>query len=293
MVTAWLLVFFSCCTAASAPAPQAPATPILAPSGVSQPAMNASAPVLSGVETMVPVQFLASAKANTTDSQKGKAPCQCVSNDSSWVQTPRTTPKCIFVDLGAADGNTFRSFLNDGFGPVANCPSGGQWEAFLVEANPRFNAPLQELAARYPGSVHAMSSTAAYMCQAQTSFFLDTANVGQNYWGSSMSSSHPDAQKSGLQKVTVPTANINRILAENTIPGDWVMLKMDIEGSEWDVMPCIAAAPASSLIDRFYIETHSNSWSLSGTTTPAMYEAAKAQLRKKGVDIPNYFSQTF
>jgi len=276
--------------------PQAPvknlAAEILAPSDVVKPAKNASAVVLRGAAAIVPVQALASARANTTDYQTSKAPCQCVSSDPSWVRTSRTAPKCIFIDLGAADGNTFQDFLSNKYGPVANCPGGGQWEAFLVEANPRFNAPLQGLAAKYPGSVHAMSSTAAYMCQAQTSFFLDTKNAGHNYWGSSMSNTHPDAQKSGLQKVTVPTANIVRILAENTIPGDWVMLKMDIEGSEWDVMPCIAAAPASSLIDRFYIETHPNSWSLSGTTTPSMYEAAKAQLRKKGVDIPKYFSQT-
>ena len=26
--------------------------------------------------------------------------------------------------------------------------------------------------------------------------------------------------------------NVNRLLVENTIPGDWVMLKMDVEGAE-------------------------------------------------------------
>jgi len=107
-----------------------------------------------------------------------------------------------------------------------------------------------------------------------------------------MSSDHPDVVKSGKEKVTVPTANIVRMLYENTIPSDWVMLKMDIEGSEWDVMPCIADAPAASLIDRFYIEQHDPSWGMAGTT-PAAMNAAYAKLKQRGVDIPKYFSQTF
>ena len=40
----------------------------------------------------------------------------------------------MFIDLGAADGNTFDSFLSNGYGPVKNCPHGGDWQAILVEA---------------------------------------------------------------------------------------------------------------------------------------------------------------
>jgi hypothetical protein len=258
-----------------------PPAPVLAPANAT---VNASAPKLRGVSS--PAHSF-----SATSSEKKGMPCQCVSSDPSWKAPTRTAPKCIFIDLGAADGNTFNSFINNGYGPVAQCPGGGQWEAYLVEANPRFSQPLGQLQTRYPGQVHSLSSTAAYMCEAQTSFFLDTTNVGHNYWGSSMSSDHPDVVKSGKEKVTVPTENIVRMLYENTIPGDWVMLKMDIEGSEWDVMPCIAEAPAASLIDRFYIEQHDPSWGMAGTT-PAAMNAALATLRQRGVDIPKYFSQT-
>merc|ERR1719223_1132388 len=100
-------------------------------------------------------------------------PCQCVANSPAWAPTTRTVPKCIFIDLGAADGNTFHDFLNNKYGPVASCPS-GQWEAYLVEANPQFDAPLQALAAQYPNQVHVYSSTAAFSCEGQTSFYIDT-----------------------------------------------------------------------------------------------------------------------
>lgn len=217
-------------------------------------------------------------------------PCQCVASDPSWKKPTRTVPRCVFIDLGAADGNSFNHFLKDGYGPVGKCPS-VDWSAILVEANPRFNSQLATVGSQQGPKVTVMSSTAAYMCEAQTSFFLDTVNTEKNFWGSSMSSNHPDVAKSGKQKVTVPTSNLNRILFENTIPGDWVMVKMDIEGSEFDVLPCTANSPSASLIDRLYLEQHDPSWGQAGTTAAQM-EATKNMLRAQGVDIPDYFSWT-
>jgi len=218
------------------------------------------------------------------------SPCSCVPSSASWSKCRRTTPKCVWIDLGAADGNSFKSFLGNYYGPVANCPS-GQWEAMLVEANPRFDQDLSQVASEWPGSMHMYSSTAAYMCKAQTSFYLDTVTHANNYWGSSMSPNAADVRASGLQKVTVPTLNLNQILYEMTIPGDWVMVKMDIEGAEWDILPCLALAPAASLVDRLFVEIHNQSMGSTGTD-PATMEAAQALLRLRGIDIPAYFSNT-
>jgi len=218
------------------------------------------------------------------------APCECQASNPSWVAATRTVPKCIWIDLGAADGNSFQAFVSDQYGPVANCPS-GQWEAFLVEANPRFQQQLQQQEARFPGAVHSYSSTAAYDCEGTTTFYLDTTSHSYNYWGSSMSSKAGDVQRSGYQHVNVQLMNLNRLLHEHTIPNDWVMVKMDIEGAEWDVLPCLAQSPSASMIDRLYMEVHGADLSLTGTT-PAQFEAAKAALKQKGVDIPQYYSDT-
>jgi len=218
------------------------------------------------------------------------SPCSCEPSSATWKKCTRTAPKCIWIDLGAADGNSFKSFLGNYFGPVANCPS-GQWEAMLVEANPRFDQDLSQVASEWPGSMHMYSSTAAYMCKASTSFYLDTVTHANNYWGSSISPNAVDVKASGLQKVTVPTLNLNQILYEMTIPGDWVMVKMDIEGAEWDILPCLALAPAAANIDRLFVEIHNQSMGSTGTDQATM-EAAQALLRLRGVDIPAYFSNT-
>mmetsp|Transcript_47749 Transcript_47749/g.84069 ORF Transcript_47749/g.84069 Transcript_47749/m.84069 type:complete len:286 (-) Transcript_47749:87-944(-) len=222
----------------------------------------------------------------------GTVPCPCEEYNSAWKPCTRTYPMCVFIDLGAANGNTFQDFMSNKYGPVAECP-GGHWHATLVEANPHFNAPLQSIATTYGPAVYAASSTAAYMCDAQTTFYLDTKNHKENYWGSSMSPNHVDVQKSGMTQVTVPTVNLIRILYEGTIPGDYVIVKMDIEGAEWDVMPCLARAPAASLIDRMYVEVHPQSWGNMGTTQQDM-DMALVRLRQRGIHIPkDYHSQTF
>jgi len=220
-------------------------------------------------------------------------PCQCDLGQAGWKQCTRTEPKCVFIDLGAADGNTLRDFVGGKYGPVQNCPSGGKWEATLVEANPRFDAPLKQMEVTYPGSVHAASSHAAYMCEAETTFYLDTTSVEHNYWGSSMSPNHDDTKKSGHQAVTVPTVNIMKLLHETTIPQDFVILKMDIEGAEWDVLPCLANSPNANLIDRLLVEVHPQQWGNAGTTAD-VFNKAIAKLRTMGVDVPGaYHSQTF
>jgi len=220
-------------------------------------------------------------------------PCQCEPLSFKWSECTRTVPKCIFIDFGAAHGNTFEAFLRNSFGNVSNCPS-GQWEAVLVEANPFFEAPLLKLAAKFNGTehrVHSVPSTAAWICESTTTFYLDTVNRGVNYWGSSMSPSHPDVIKSGFANVTLPTVNLNRILFEKTILSDWVIVKVDVEGAEWGIIPCLASSPLASHVDRLFLETHPADWSTAKTTGNDM-ERAKAELKRRGVDMPMYNSLT-
>ena len=58
----------------------------------------------------------------------------------------------------------------------------------------------------------ALFPIARYMCEAKTTFYLDTTSVEHNYWGSSMSANHVDTKKSGHQAVTVPTVNVMKAI---------------------------------------------------------------------------------
>merc|ERR1719203_2064383 len=100
-----------------------------------------------------------------------------------------------------------------------------------------------------------------------------------------MSKNHPDAIKSGHQKVVVPTANLLKLIAENTIPDDYVIVKMDIEGAEWDILPCLAEDPIAQRIDRLFLEQHPKEWSVSQPAEDAI-GISKVKLQQHGVDIP-------
>lgn len=213
-----------------------------------------------------------------------QAPCRCEANNALWKAPNRTVPKCVFIDLGAANGNTFEQFMQNYYGPVKNCPS-QQWEAFLVEANPKFTPDLQAENSKYPTAVHSMHSTAAYMCQGTTSFSIDP-DVAHNHWGSSMKVGFE-----GSQEVTVPMINVMQLIAEHTIPADWVMLKVDVEGAEYDIIPCLAQFQKANLVDRMYLEEHH--WlEIESVYSAQEFEQAKTTLKTAGVDIPQYFTHT-
>lgn len=257
---------------------------------VTSAAINLGQHNASAVVTAVPppVAQLHMGRSNKT---RAAMPCQCEAANPAWQKCTRTATKCMFIDLGAADGNSFNAFLNNGYGSVANCPNGGQWEAVLVEANPRFKENLAQEVNKHPGQVTAYSPSAAYMCEGQTSFYLDTTTTQHNYWGSSMSSNHPDVVNSGKQKVTVNTVNLNRLLWERTIPGDYVIVKMDIEGAEFDILPCMVNSPSTALMDALYMEQHDASWGLAGNSLEMMNQA-KQTLVSRGVYMPAYNSPT-
>lgn len=226
--------------------------------------------------------------------EEARAPCLCQPDNPEWQRPAPRPPRCVFLDLGAADGNTFQSFLHGGYGPVENCPSGGSYEALLVEANPFFNKPLRKLMGSRPrknstGHVRTLLSTAAYMCEGTANFYLDTVDVQEDFWGSSMSPNTRDVMRSGKTKVSVPTLNVARLIMEHTLPEDFVTVKMDIEGSEWDILPCLAKSPAAKLIDALYVEKHPREWSLLGVDD-STYENAMFVLQQNGVYAPAYDS---
>lgn len=219
----------------------------------------------------------------------GSAPCACEGDSKLWKQPAPRAPRCIFIDLGAANGNTFEHFLKDGYGEVKNCPSGGEFEAILVEANPRFDESLLSLQANYSGRVRSLVSSAAYMCEGFTSFYLDTVDVQQNFWGSSMSPNARDVKRSGKKNVRVPLVNVARLIMESAIPEDYVLVKMDIEGSEHDIMPCLSQSRAAFLIDAVYVEKHPVEWSLAGARQGALQDAL-VTLQSRGIVTPEYDS---
>ena len=55
----------------------------------------------------------------------------------------------------------------------------------------------------------------------------------------------------------VPAIDLGSFLGEHTTPDDFVLMKMDIEGAEFAVVPSLISSGAACLIDEMYLECHS------------------------------------
>jgi len=215
-------------------------------------------------------------------------PCQCKSHDAAWTPPAPRPPRCLFFDLGAHNGDTYQVFLGQHPGGFSYKYDTGSFnktdcEVWLVEGNPKFEQSLKSLSSSEP--VHPMVPTAAYMCDTTSKFYVD---LDESDAGSSV-----DVHKVNnliTKEIEVPFVNFMRLLTTTAREEDTVVVKMDIEGAEYDIVPCLAKSPAARLIDNFYVEQH---WhKTNGIADNSLEDWAQAlnELRAAGVNVPDYSS---
>lgn len=245
----------------------------------------------------VDVSALIVARASFSNSTF-QVPCRCQPSSNSWAAPTSRKPKCIFIDLGANDGETYKVFLGTSskwtFKYDLGSFSPADCDAYLVEANPAYRDALEQFRSDH---VHPLVQVASYMCDKPD----ETFHVAANTAGSSLNASHVDSSNS--VPVSVEIQNLMRFLTEKTLPDDKVIVKMDIEGAEYDIVPCLAHSPAAQLIDVLYVEDHcpppgtmpaafGYNWCPStgaAGTTPKEFRAALNILKQKGVKVPDAY----
>jgi len=270
-------------------------------------------------------------------------PCQCESHAKSWKKKERSKgskPKCVYLALGANDGDMYQTFLTSSASGTAedlgswkrlhevnyiqawktmsvfqrasgwvvrkvqhltgtappvfrlgpDHQHGSECEAYLVEADNKWSDELDEVIEsakkQTPGAeITAIVPKCVFMCEGTATFEVDSGT--SESIGSSMGRKE-DKDKERFQKnMKVPTMNLLKFLYENTTPEDFVILDMDIEGAEFDILPCLAKSPAAELVDELYMEVHHFSWSMTHPTKEQMIDAVDT-LVKKGVIFPDY-----
>jgi hypothetical protein len=112
-----------------------------------------------------------------------------------------------------------------------------------IEGNPYFTPMLkeQEIAMLYmePRPIkhaHFLTEHVGAAVDGPTTLFLDTENAKANYWGSSLLDSHIDVKKSGKVGVNVMGITLTSLLEQVALPGGHVMIKIDIEGAEYQLL---------------------------------------------------------
>ncbi|KAF9934078.1 hypothetical protein BGZ67_004008 [Mortierella alpina] len=215
----------------------------------------------------------------------------------------RGKPRYIFVDLGANRADSLEVFLqNPGAKfqydfPRPSWATHEEAEIFLFEANPVFNGHLvkaKEACDERGIKVTIFPSTVVDVKDTIRTFFMDTVNDAHDYWGSSIYASHPDAVRSGAKGTDLTGVNIATWLLRNTLPRDFVVVKMDIEGAEYEVIPHMADMGAWVVMDHLLVEWHGARVGGGSTEEVQLREdraaAAKNKLIQEGVKMPAYDS---
>jgi hypothetical protein len=113
-----------------------------------------------------------------------------------------------------------------------------------VEGNPVFTSRLRReeiqvmnMIPRPVRHLHFLTEHVGAGKDGPTTLFLDTVNGKDNFWGSSILQSHVDVVKSGGNTGTpVMGITLTKLLKDTVLPGGHVMIKIDIEGGEYQLL---------------------------------------------------------
>jgi FkbM family methyltransferase len=170
--------------------------------------------------------------------------------------------KFVFMDLGVGPGRLLQDFFGDQYyftefmGRKILVEK--YWDVYGFEANPYFNDTLDKLKDQLRGprrKFQLFKSTAAWTYDGSVTFYLDTVNERNNFWGSSLKPAHPDVIASGNKSISVPSVDVARLLSAYA-KDDFVVVAVDIEGGEYELLAHLIKMNVVRLIDYLVIDYH-------------------------------------
>jgi len=127
-----------------------------------------------------------------------------------------------------------------------------KWILYLFEGNSKFDNNLINIKNKYSNDKHEIllfNSTIITDYDGYIDFW-----ISGNTLGSSVVKAHPDV-KNSKQKETKPCVDLARLLKLYN-KNDFVVVKMDIEGAEWELLLHLIKENVLGLIDVLAIEYH-------------------------------------
>lgn len=162
----------------------------------------------------------------------------------------------VLIDLGANCGNSYMIFKKQFLRRREH------FEYYLFEPNPYLiDSYLSELVKRERGV--SLIEAAGWTQDGTTDFYLDSneskkecdPDSNRNPRGASSIFKDKYHPRSG-KKITVLTIDMNKWMLENVRPEDYCVLKIDIEGAEYELLRHLMVHGAMKLVDELYVEFH-------------------------------------
>lgn len=164
-----------------------------------------------------------------------------------WPVYPMISPwrNCYFVDCGGNNGCSVRKFRNE-YDPL------GLFRIYTFEPNPQYESMYENI------SKHQLVKAAVDSQEGERLFYVDV----ENGHGSTFFKNKLTREEGGYgvlnreQPLRVRTVNLSNWLKEHATSRDYVVLKLDVEGAEYDILESLVKTGAIKLIDRLFVEWH-------------------------------------
>ena len=165
-----------------------------------------------------------------------------------------------------------------------------QCQAILVEPNVKYgyDRVLEQFRLDYPNAtVH--QRTAIYQCDAKALSFngpsKTLAGNTMNYqWRKRVGLGASDSLAEIKHATEVRALSLNRLLKETVTRADYVVLKVDVEASEYELLGCLARSPSLHLVDQLLLERHDHMYNVS-LQRQHQLNSALASMRAAGVHV--------
>jgi len=171
----------------------------------------------------------------------------------------------IYVDLGANEGETVGDFLDGNRG----------WTAYAFEPAPHLAARLRK---RFAGKPVVVIEAAASTTDGQATFYpgIDSDQSSTLLTGKRQTRNWRVDYSAGYN---VRTVDFVRWLKDNTSPLDEIIVKMDIEGAEYLILPAMTKAGVLSRLKELRVEWHWNRYPK--TVTKAEHDDLHADISRR------------
>lgn len=179
--------------------------------------------------------------------------------------------KKIFIDGGARVGETLDCFVKKRE-DLIGC------DYYLFEANPNYYDLLDEFAKNKDYNFFVMKK-ALWTQDCEMNFY-----IANDVWGDVGSTLMPE-KKEKLDRenpLKIEAINFSNFLFNNFSQDDYIIVKFDIEGAEYEIVPDLIKTGAINLINEFYIEWHDNFF------TNIDVNKIKNDLNSSGVNVYNW-----
>ena len=198
---------------------------------------------------------------------------------------PELAPRNIYIDVGANDGSSVRTFVDEMLNITGNgrdvAHNGIQaieafsstlydktipWIVHAFEPNPRYNDQLHEtckqlLATKKTASCRLHLGTAMFIKDGNMTFYSDQENGNTGDAGASLKSSSRSIKPSHASYSVHVVDVVTFFTRMHIRRSDFVVLKLDVEGAEFEIVRRILLHGLMDYIDKIAVEWHhTNVW---------------------------------